>query len=160
MLMCLHVAYASHAQQPVDSSLPALFGTDWQWNVASPPADSGMLCRTKNCIRSSPDPGMPQALCRDARTVPAGGAVEMEVAHQLRELARQESGLEQYAIAQFAAALEVRAEHIRHTAVTAACLSRVSLLLSNSHLQWRCASAASNPCPLCGKPVPCTNLQT
>ncbi|KAK9827683.1 hypothetical protein WJX81_008031 [Elliptochloris bilobata] len=48
-----------------------------------------------------------KALCRDARTVPAGGAVEMEVAHQLRELARQESGLEQYAIAKFASALEV-----------------------------------------------------
>ena len=58
----------------------------------------------------SPVSGVPQALCRDARTVPAGGAVEMEVAHQLRELARQESGLEQYAIAQFAAAMEVRAE--------------------------------------------------
>lgn len=69
---------------------------------------------------------MPQALCRDARTVPAGGAVEMEVAHQLRELARQESGLEQYAIAQFAAAMEVRAEHIWHTAVTAACPQQCS----------------------------------
>jgi len=50
-----------------------------------------------------------QALCRDARTVPAGGAVEMELSRRLGELARQEAGLEQYAIAKFAAALEARA---------------------------------------------------
>ena len=75
-----------------------------------------LLWVARNDMCSFPSPGAPQALCRDARTVPAGGAVEMEIAHQLRELARQESGLEQYAIAQFAAALEVRVR-VPHRAV-------------------------------------------
>lgn len=49
----------------------------------------------------------PQALCRDARAVSAGGALEMEVARQLREFGGKQSGLEQYAIAKFADSLEV-----------------------------------------------------
>ncbi len=39
--------------------------------------------------------------------VPAGGALEIEVARQLREFGAKETGLDQYAIAQFADALEV-----------------------------------------------------
>mmetsp|Transcript_11966 Transcript_11966/g.35927 ORF Transcript_11966/g.35927 Transcript_11966/m.35927 type:complete len:556 (-) Transcript_11966:2647-4314(-) len=48
-----------------------------------------------------------KALCRDARAVSAGGALEMEVARQLREFGGKQSGLEQYAIAKFADSLEV-----------------------------------------------------
>lgn len=48
-----------------------------------------------------------RALCKDARTVPAGGASEMEIAKQLTDMARKETGLEQYAIQKFAEALEV-----------------------------------------------------
>lgn len=44
---------------------------------------------------------------QDARTVPAGGASEMEIAKQLADLARKETGLEQYAIQKFAEALEI-----------------------------------------------------
>lgn len=50
-----------------------------------------------------------QVLCKDPRVLPAGGAAEMEIARQLSELARKETGLEQYAIAKFAEALEVSA---------------------------------------------------
>jgi chaperonin GroEL (HSP60 family) len=39
--------------------------------------------------------------------VPAGGALEIEVARQLREFGSKETGLDQYAIAKFADALEV-----------------------------------------------------
>lgn len=48
-----------------------------------------------------------RALCRDARALPAGGAPEVEVARRLQAAARLETGLEQYAVAAFAAALEV-----------------------------------------------------
>lgn len=48
-----------------------------------------------------------KALCRDSRTVPAGGAVEIEVGRQLAAAGRKETGLDQYAIVQFAEALEV-----------------------------------------------------
>ncbi|KAK9801408.1 hypothetical protein WJX73_007565 [Symbiochloris irregularis] len=48
-----------------------------------------------------------KALTRDARTVPGGGAAEMELARKLAELGRKETGLEQYAIAKFAEALEI-----------------------------------------------------
>ena len=48
-----------------------------------------------------------RALTRDARLLPAGGAVEAELAARLGELARRETGLDQYAIAKFAEALEV-----------------------------------------------------
>ena len=47
-------------------------------------------------------------LCKDPRTLAAGGGVEMEIAQQLGEMARKETGLEQYAIGKFAEALEVR----------------------------------------------------
>ena len=58
--------------------------------------------------------GGPQALTRDARTVPGGGATEMELARKLAELGRTETGLEQYAIAKFAEALEVSSPPRRH----------------------------------------------
>lgn len=48
-----------------------------------------------------------KALCRDARLVPAGGATEIEIAARLAEYGRKETGLDQYAIQKFAAALEV-----------------------------------------------------
>lgn len=48
-----------------------------------------------------------RALGRDARALPAGGAVEAELARRLHQLARKETGLEQYAIARYADALEV-----------------------------------------------------
>ena len=48
-----------------------------------------------------------KALARDGRLVAAGGAAEIAVAARLAAVARAETGLEQYAIAKFAAALEV-----------------------------------------------------
>lgn len=48
-----------------------------------------------------------QALCRDPRSVPAGGALEIECARLLRAYGAKQAGLEQYAITQFANALEV-----------------------------------------------------
>ena len=48
-----------------------------------------------------------KALCKDARIVPAGGATEIEIARQLAAFGRKETGLDQYAIAQFAESLEV-----------------------------------------------------
>eukprot|EP00887_Chlorella_sp_A99_P001971 scaffold18.g1971.t1 len=48
-----------------------------------------------------------KAMCRDARTVAAGGASEIEVARQLQAFGRKETGLDQYAIVKFAEALEV-----------------------------------------------------
>ena len=50
-----------------------------------------------------------QALCKDARMLPAGGAPEIELCQQLQKFGRKETGLDQYAIAKFAESLEVRA---------------------------------------------------
>lgn len=50
-----------------------------------------------------------QALCKDARMLPAGGAPEIEVCQQLQKFGRKETGLDQYAIAKFAESLEVHA---------------------------------------------------
>ena len=44
---------------------------------------------------------------RDARTVAAGGATEIEVARQLQAFGRKETGLDQYAIIKYAESLEV-----------------------------------------------------
>lgn len=43
--------------------------------------------------------------------LPAGGAPELELAKQLQEFGRRETGLAQYAIAKFAEALEVSMYH-------------------------------------------------
>eukprot|EP00878_Enallax_costatus_P019647 GHUV01020730.1.p1 GENE.GHUV01020730.1~~GHUV01020730.1.p1 ORF type:complete len:243 (+),score=86.92 GHUV01020730.1:910-1638(+) len=48
-----------------------------------------------------------KALCRDARCVPAGGAAEIEMARQVADFGKKQTGLDQYAIARFAEALEV-----------------------------------------------------
>jgi hypothetical protein len=40
-----------------------------------------------------------QALCRDARCVPAGGASEIEMARQVADFGKKQTGLDQYAIA-------------------------------------------------------------
>eukprot|EP00879_Flechtneria_rotunda_P028740 GHRR01030957.1.p1 GENE.GHRR01030957.1~~GHRR01030957.1.p1 ORF type:complete len:142 (+),score=46.59 GHRR01030957.1:814-1239(+) len=48
-----------------------------------------------------------QALCRDARCVPAGGASELEMARQVAEFGKKQTGLDQYAIARYAEALEI-----------------------------------------------------
>ena len=48
-----------------------------------------------------------KSLCRDARMLPAGGAPEIELSMKLSNYARKQSGLEQYAIAKYAEALEV-----------------------------------------------------
>ena len=50
-----------------------------------------------------------QALCKDARMLPAGGAPEIELCQQLHKFGRKETGLDQYAIAKFAESLEVGA---------------------------------------------------
>jgi T-complex protein 1 subunit theta len=48
-----------------------------------------------------------KALCKDARTLPAGGATEMAIAKRLSDIARLETGIEQHAIQKFAEAFEV-----------------------------------------------------
>ena len=48
-----------------------------------------------------------KCLVKDSRTVAGGGATEIELALQLAEFGRKETGLEQYAIAKYAQALEV-----------------------------------------------------
>merc|ERR1719387_405519 len=48
-----------------------------------------------------------KALCKDARTLPAGGATEMAIAKRLSDLARSETGIEQLAIQKFAESFEV-----------------------------------------------------
>lgn len=48
-----------------------------------------------------------KALARDGRLLPAGGAAELVMAARLAAAARAETGLEQYAMARFATALEV-----------------------------------------------------
>jgi len=48
-----------------------------------------------------------KALTRDARLLPAGGAPELQMSQHLYAFARKQTGLDQYAITKFAAALEV-----------------------------------------------------
>lgn len=48
-----------------------------------------------------------KAICKESRLLPAGGATEIELAMRLAELARKETGLEQYAMMKFSRALEV-----------------------------------------------------
>jgi len=64
-----------------------------------------------------------RTLTRDSRCVPGGGGSEIEMARQLQEFGRKEKGLEQYAIAKFAEALEVvprtLAENSGHNATDA-----------------------------------------
>ena len=60
-----------------------------------------------------------QAVCKDPRTVAAGGGSELEVARQLAEHGRKETGLEQYAYAKFAEALEVTSTPARFPVLAA-----------------------------------------
>ena len=48
-----------------------------------------------------------KALCKDARLLPAGGAVEMELSILLTEAAKKHSGLEQYTLRKYSSALEI-----------------------------------------------------
>ena len=48
-----------------------------------------------------------RVVAKDARVLPSGGAVEAELSHKISMLASREAGLDQYAIASFAEALEV-----------------------------------------------------
>jgi T-complex protein 1 subunit theta len=48
-----------------------------------------------------------RVLCKDGRMVPGAGAAEMELASQLSKVAATTPGLEQYALAKFAEAMEV-----------------------------------------------------
>ena len=48
-----------------------------------------------------------KALAKDSRTLPAGGATEIELAHRLAAYGRKQTGLDQYAIEKFSKALEV-----------------------------------------------------
>ena len=52
-------------------------------------------------------PAATQLICRDPRTLPAGGATEVEIARQLSAFGEKMTGLEQYAVAAFAEAMEV-----------------------------------------------------
>ena len=52
-----------------------------------------------------------QILCKDPRTVGAGGAAEIEIAKQLSEFGKKEVGLDQYAIAKYAEALQASSNH-------------------------------------------------
>ncbi len=66
-------------------------------------------------------------ICRDPRTLPAGGATEVEVARQLSAFGAKMTGLEQYAVAQFAEALEVVPRTIAENSGGSACGSRPGL---------------------------------
>ena len=48
-----------------------------------------------------------RVLCKDSRTLPGGGAAEIELGRSLAEFGRKQTGLDQYAIAKFAEALEI-----------------------------------------------------
>ena len=48
-----------------------------------------------------------RVLCKDSRTLPGGGAAEIELGRTLAEFGRKQTGLDQYAIAKFAEALEI-----------------------------------------------------
>ncbi|CAI5461097.1 unnamed protein product [Closterium sp. Yama58-4] len=48
-----------------------------------------------------------KALCRDSRVLPGGGATEIELARRLKQFARTQVGLDQYAIDKYSEALEV-----------------------------------------------------
>ncbi|CAI5518119.1 unnamed protein product [Closterium sp. Naga37s-1] len=48
-----------------------------------------------------------KALCRDSRVLPGGGATEIELARRLKQFARMQVGLDQYAIDKYSEALEV-----------------------------------------------------
>lgn len=48
-----------------------------------------------------------QALGKDPRTVPAGGATEIELGRQVADFGKRATGLEQYSIHKFAEAFEV-----------------------------------------------------
>ena len=77
-----------------------------------------------------------QVLCKDPRTLAAGGGVEMEIAQQLGELGRKETGLEQYAIAKFAEALEVRF-HVRQKSVISS-----SCVQQHAYALWPCVNVS------------------
>ena len=55
-----------------------------------------------------------QILGKDPRTVAGGGGVELELAKQLSEFGKKETGLDQYAIAKYAEALEVCQPFLDH----------------------------------------------
>ena len=65
-------------------------------------------------------PRMLQTLCKDPRTVAAGGASEMEIAKRLADFGKKETGLDQYAIAKYADALQV-ASHFSGSTVSYTC---------------------------------------
>ena len=78
-----------------------------------------------------------QILCKDPRTVGAGGAAELELAKQLAEFGKKETGLDQYSIAKFAESLEVRTCSMichsgfrAHADAAPACLTSPALLLT------------------------------
>lgn len=48
-----------------------------------------------------------KALCKDGRTLPGAGALEIELAHRIGAIGEATPGLEQYAIKKFAEALEI-----------------------------------------------------
>ncbi len=83
-------------------------------------------------------------LCKDPRVLPAGGAAEMEIARQLSELARKETGLEQYAIAKFAEALEasgvLRSCHSLTAELRSTSPSQMLPVLSS--MNWKAATVA------------------
>lgn len=68
--------------------------------------------------------GNVQVMCKDARAVAAGGAVEMEIARHLCEHARGLTGLEQYSFNKFAEALEVRPRPLPALRLTLLCRSK------------------------------------
>jgi hypothetical protein len=74
-----------------------------------------------------------QALCRDPRSVPAGGALEVECARLLRAYGAKQAGLDQYAITQFAAALEIVPYLIAENSGES---TRTSVFRCNGGQQW------------------------
>ncbi len=100
--------------------------------------------------------GAVQVLCKDPRTLAAGGGVEMEIARQLQDMARTETGLEQYAIAKFAEALEVRCVRswigavARHSTLTCAgdWHAKAAISACVPALCWKICSSRDATCPV------------
>ena len=87
---------------------------------AWPPVVASQGIRLLEPLVGADSPRMLQTLCKDPRTVAAGGASEMEIAKRLADFGKKETGLDQYAIAKYAEALQVAA-HFLSQIVSSTC---------------------------------------
>ena len=101
-----------------------------------------------------------QVLGKDSRAVPAGGACEIEIARHLMADSRKATGLEQYAIAKYAEALEVRPCSASSTTYCACQWCTVAQRIRHLAVLFRMFGgrpAVPKSCPL--RPASCPVLQ-